>query len=382
MAKTIRIKNSLTDNSQFTLLSGASSTGGTAFPVRNINSFSANWAVQIGDTGRETTEVLVLGTATPSGTALQTAGSARFDHPTDTRVYAIKYDQIVFERSETGTAGVATAVATVNITPDSEYTDYFDPTGQDSYGYKAYYINSVLGTALVSAVSDWLTSDGFSFYSLAKIRERVRNKLFSANFLSGDAQINDWINEWVESLNNVAIDVNEDYGLGTADIYHGADGLGTITLKDFKEIRRVWYTTDGSNFYKARRMKSTDYSPDENFNETYPYFYYLGDNVLAKKPQGQVGSARIEYYKMRPVLVNDTDELPVVMRSYTKSFVDYGMAQASFLDGKIELADRYMGMAASEKDQFRVQIAPRHKTGPQFIRLTDVVDGDDNLEYF
>src|SRR3990167_7500714 len=108
MSQVIKVKNNLANESPYSFLSSSISVGGTALPVKNINAFQASWGVQIGKSGEETSEILVLGTATPSGTALNTTGTTRFPHSTDTPIYAVKYDQIIFERSTSGTAGTAT----------------------------------------------------------------------------------------------------------------------------------------------------------------------------------------------------------------------------------------------------------------------------------
>jgi hypothetical protein len=383
MSKIIRVKNTLADNAPYTYLTTAGTVGGSVHPVRNINSAVASWAIQFGATNEETAEILLLGTADPTGTtSLLTTAGLRFEHPVDTPVYFIKYDQMVFERSTAGTAGTASPLTngTVTVTPDSLYTQFDDTSGADSYAYKAYFRNSVLD--VTSSESDWLTTAGFSFYSLAKIRERAKNKLASAKFLqTDDDQVNDWINEWTETLNNLAIDVNEDYALGTMDVAHGTDGLATVTEDSFKEVRRVWYTTNGTDWYKARKMHITDFIPSEEFNETSPYFYYQGDNIIGKNPDGTSGTARVVYYKLRDALVNDTDELPVVMRSYTKSFVDYCLAQAYYLDEKEGLGDRFMTQAERERELFKQQIAPRSKEGPSYITLTEVLNADDDLEF-
>ena len=111
----------------------------------NPNLFSASWAVQIGETGQEKSEIVLLGTATPSGTAGTLTANSLYAHPANTPLYAIKYDQVVFEVSATGTAGTAAPITngTVPITPDSMFTQYDDTTGSVSYTYKTYYRNSV-----------------------------------------------------------------------------------------------------------------------------------------------------------------------------------------------------------------------------------------------
>lgn len=378
----LQITNNLDVSSQYSYLSGSYAAGGTSIPIKNSNPFSASWAIQIGATGEEPTEILILGTADPSGTVLNTTTTTLFNHPTDTPVYAIKYDKVIFKRSSAGTAGTATAIAggTVSITPDSLVTMFDDTAGASTDAFKVAFYNSVLGTT--SADSDFFTASGPSFYSLAKVRDRIKSKLFSASYIKEDSTIDDWINEWLETMNNTAIDVNQDYLLGTVDVSHGTAGLGTINSSDFKEIRRIWYTTDGQNYFDARKQHINDYEPDQTFSLDKPYFSYFGDNVIEKKPSGNLGTARIVYYKRSPVLTGEADELPVSMRSYTKSFVDYALSQAYYLDRQKDLGDRYYNSAQQELTKFRSEITPRSKTGSVLIDIVDVTDGDDGLGFF
>ena len=375
----IKVSNNLDNNASKSFLSGSLASGGTTIPVKNINGFSASWAIQLGKTGEETSEILIVGTAIPSGTALNTTGTIRFPHPTDTPVYATKFDQVIFKRSTTGTAGTATAITggTVAITPDNAYTIYDDTTATSSYAYKVSYYASVL--AEESTDSDWIVPTGFDFYSLAGIRQRVKRKLFDSTFLDDDVQIDDWTNEWLEKMNNVAIDVNKDYSIGTVDVNIGTSGLGTITSTDFKEVRRVWFTTNSSDYYKASKKSMIEFAPNDTYNETHPYYYMQGDNVIGKLPATQ-GTARLVYYTLPTRLSNDTDLLPISMRGYTKSFVDYALGEASYLDNKDNLGDKYSAKAEIELNKFRNEIAPRSKSGPQYITMTDTIDGDDTFE--
>ena len=50
----------------------------------NPNGFAASWAIQVGDTGEEQSEVLLLSTSTPSGTAGTTTANSLYEHPADT----------------------------------------------------------------------------------------------------------------------------------------------------------------------------------------------------------------------------------------------------------------------------------------------------------
>lgn len=373
----IRAGNSLTNIATKTFLGGAVTAGGTSFAVDNVNTFAADWAIQVGNTGEERSEIKLISSI--SGLNLRTTGTATFDHPTDTPVYAIKYDKVIFKRSTAGTAGTATALTngTVTIQPDQVFTQFDDTSAQSGYAYKASFYNSV--TAEETADSDWLTTSGYSFYSRARIRDRIKGKLFASDFIKNDETINDWINEWVENMNNAAIHVNQDYSMGTVDVSFGTAGYATITSSDFKDIRRVWITLNGTDFYQAKRISQTDFDPNDTFTLSDPAYYPFGDTVIGIKPDGDMGTARISYYKLPVVLDSDGDELPVVMRGYSKSFVDYGLAQALQIDGKPDEAGIKNNEAQRALSLFVSDITPRSFSGPRYIKITDTVSGEEDL---
>ena len=384
--KIIKVLNNLDRTSDRTFLGAAHSAGGTAVNVRNINGFYDTWALQLGDTGQETSEILLV-SGTPSGTVINTSGTIRFAHPTDTPVYSIKYDKVVFKRSTSGTSGSASAMTggTVTMTPDSSHTIFEDTTGDDTYAYKASYLNS--SSTELSNDSDWLLPTGYTFYSLYNIRERIKNRIHDTNFLQKDGKTVDslldgWVNEWLEQMNNTAVSVNKDYLIGTTDVAHGTDGLATITATDYKELRRVWYTSDGVTFYNATKMEINDFLPGETFDTTHPYFYYQGDDVFGKKPEGQSGTARIVFYKRSPVLTNDTDEVPSSMKSFTSGFVNYALAQTYYYDQKTDMGDRFLNRADLDIDLFRSEITPRAKTGPVSIDMVESTGAFDELTFY
>ncbi len=370
----IRVGNNLQELAVKTFVSSPATTAGTSIAVANTNSFIANWAIQIGNTGEEQAEVQTINNI--SGLALRTNAGLTFDHPTDTPIYAIRYDQVIFKRSTSGTAGTATPLSngTVTYQPDQLFTQLEDINAQSGYAYKASFRNSI--DAEETADSDWLDFTGYSFYSRSKIRDRVKGKLYDSGFIKDDETINDWINEWLENMNNAAVHVNQDYSLGTVDVSFGTAGLGTITATDYKDIRRLWFTTDAVNFYVAQRISQTDFDPQQVFSASAPAYYPYGDNVFGVKPDGSVGTARISYYTLPVVMNDDGDELPVVMRGYSKSFVDYGLSQALQVDGKPGEAEKKMRDAENALSLFVSDITPRSNSGPRFIKITDDVSGE------
>lgn len=373
----IKALNNLDTMASFSYLSNGESAGAGTLRVKNISPYYSNWAVQVGATGEETSEILLITSGAVSGTSIVVTGTAKFDHPVDVPVYATKYNQVIFKRSTAGTAGTATALTggTITITPDSQFTIFDDTTGAVTYAYKTQYYNSASGD--VSSESDWITPAGPSFYSLQKMRDRVKAKLNGNQVLKDETVINDWLNEWLERMTNVAIDVNEDYSIGTVDVGFGTSGLGTITASDYKDIRRFWVTYDGNGYVRATRIKVNEFDPNDIFSTMRPAFYFQGDNIFGVKPDSQAGTARLVYYKTSPVMVDDGDLLPVSMRNYTKSFVDYALSQFYYFDNRPEFGDPFKASAEGDLERFRQEITPRQKTGPEMISIASSTSGED-----
>lgn len=378
----IQVENNL-DKLSTTLYSFTSSNlsaGGTVIPVKNINSFTNQYAVQIGKTGEEQTEILVVSGA-PSGTSFNTSGTMRFDHPIDTPVYSIHYDKIIFKRSVDGTAGTATALTggTISITPDSLYTNYNDEQGLSGYAYKTQFYNSA--NFDVSSESDWFTPGGPTFYSLSKIRERIKNRLYNSGYLKSDDVIDDWINEWLEEMNTAAIKVNKDYLMGTTSVSFGTSGLGTITASDFMYPRKIEVTYDGVNYENSYQINVNEYSRSDIFSSNSPRHSWEGDTRIRFLPTGVVGTAEIIYSKGEPILEDETDELPYPMRRYSRSFINYGLHCAYEYDQKIDMSETNYNKAQKVKNDFINEISPRDQTSAHYINITDSLSGmnDDAL---
>lgn len=373
----IQSTNNLHLNSPKTFLSTGIAAGATTSPVKNTAGLSTGWGVQIGEVGEEQTEVLIGTNA--SGTSITHPASA-FEHPADTPVYFVKYNQVVFERSTTGTAGTASPMTdgTITYQADRLLTQFDDTSGSASYAYRTYFRNSSSG--VTTTESDWITSAGFTFYSLAKLRERTKGKLWNSNFIIDD-QIDEWTNEWKETLRREAISVNEDYSLGTVNVGFGTDGLGTITSSDYKGIiQRMWITYNGVGTYRAHKMDITDFLPDQDFSSVNPYYAMRGDTVFLVKPEESGGTAHIVYPTLEVPMDSDTDEVPVYMRDYTKSFVDYNLIQAQYKDGKISLSEK-INLEGALKATFKTDITPRQRSEPTYVDLVEPISGEDYSEW-
>ena len=382
MSQIISVRNSLANEDwvPVTGLAKDHAAGIGTFTVYNLSGFNTSWAVQFGNTGQELSEVRLLSASTPSGTLGTFTAVTSFEHPIDTPLYGIKYDKVVFgvATGGTNTDGTVAVITdgTVTLQVDSPTTIFDYSTGTSTDAYKTRFRNSV--TADQSDWSDWILPSGLPFYTLGRIRDRIKEKLFSATYIRSDETINDWINEWRETMTNAAIEVNEDYCIGTVDIaFSGTADLGTITRSDFKQLRRVWFTSNGVDFYQATQMDLDDFFPNQDFVDEMPFFSMQSDNVIVRRPHDVSGTARIAYYSIGTALTNDSDELPHSMRGYTKSFEHYVLAQAYLKDGKDQQYQTEISLAEGDMSRFIQQITPRNKTGNQYIRFDSPLTPDD-----
>lgn len=181
---------------------------------------------------------------------------------------------------------------------------------------------------------------------------------------------------------NAAVAVNDDYSIGTVNVaFAVTTGLGTITTADFKGPKRIEITYNGNDYFLSTKRMLNEYYPSEVVNSAHPYHNWEGNTVFRVFPSDQAGTAKIWYYKTGTPMVNDTDELDLPLRAYTKSFVDYSLGMAYQKDGKPTQAQNKFNEANNQKEMFRTQITPRDKTGPTYVKIEEVTSGEDNL-YF
>lgn len=371
----IKVKNTQTIESPKSFLATSPAAAGTSLVVKNISGFTNGWYAQIGETGGEKTEIKAVNSA-PSGSTVPVAAIS-YTHPIDTPVYSIKYDQIVFKVSTSGTAGTAVAITngTVNITPDWEYTQFDHTTGSASYAYKTCYRDSSGGA--VSPDSGWLTSSGYSQYSLAHMRNRVKGKLDNSNV--DDETIDQWINEWLETMNNAAISVNEDYALGTTTVtWSGTATETTISDSDFQFVRKAEYTEDGT-YYNMVKTEYSQVHPTDVYSSTHPFYYMKDQSTMGRLPHSSSGTAIVTYYKLQSKLQEDTDELPIPLRAYSNSFVKWAQAQGLRKNRDFEVASQLEIGCLNEVEKFKTEIAPRNLSGPTFVDIVEDVGGEDDF---
>ncbi len=391
----LQIANTLTQidgiPTTFTQVAGTAGLG--SIQVKNVAGFTNGWAIQKGQTGEETAEILNLNPSsgvtnqylTFGTSAANTAGTVLFNFNNDTPIYQIHYDQIIIYRSTTGTAGNFSSIGVTNITPDNQYTNYNDSAGASTYAYYVQYYNSVSGD--LSGTSSVFVPGGPTYYSLQKMRQRVKDKLYSAGYIREDAIYTDWINEWLEQMQNEALKVNQAYMLGSQTIAYGTNGYGTVTNADFKQPFKLEITTDGLHYTPSHEIPLQQFSEQDWFPGWDYQHSWRGETVFEILPHGSGGTVNLTYGQRFTPLVNDSDELPQTLKAYTTGCIEYCLAVAYGLDNKDTETQLHQQNFMQSKQDFITQITPRDQTGPHSIQIVDSISGiqdDVNLseEYF
>lgn len=141
-----------------TYLSIAESAGTTDHQVKNASNFVADDRVQIGEPGREKTEIVTVVSVTDTEIV---TGATLYPHDANSPVYRLRFDQVKFYRSTDGIDGTYSELTAIAIDVDqAELTTVYDDTsGISSYYYKVSYYNSV--STLESSLSDPIPGSGY-----------------------------------------------------------------------------------------------------------------------------------------------------------------------------------------------------------------------------
>ena len=122
-------------------------------------------------------------------------------------------------------------------------------------------------------------------------------------------------------------------------------------------------------------MNVNDFVPNQVFSSVHPHHNWIGDSVFQVHPDESGGTARIWFYRFGTTMQNDTDELPLSLRSMTDKFVDYNLLQAQYKDSKISFIEK-KSIEESLVSDVAAILTPRDKSGPQYIDITESISGD------
>lgn len=196
--------NPTTEQLEKTYLSSATSAGVTSLTVKNNNRFVATDRIMIGEITREKTEMVTLSAV--SGVNGMTVGATTFSHDTDDPVYRLRYDQVKFYRSTSGSGGTYSLLSTQDLDVDNadNITIYDDTTGVSTYYYKISYYNSV--STQESSLSDPIPGAGYPRNTVGYIVDEILRLVGdSKENVTDRTEVISWLNDCSDDMLSKAV---------------------------------------------------------------------------------------------------------------------------------------------------------------------------------
>lgn len=189
--KTIYTDNTpLVKDKRLTFLSSDATSGSSSITSQSIVQFTTNQILVIGELGNEQTEIIKTSSVTPpSGTTITLNSNLVFNHPQDTKVTIVDWDQIEVSWSSTVT-GSKSVLATISVQVDQLETIYND-TVESSGFYFVRFKESIGGT--FSDYSDPIPYAGFPDNTPWSIKKRALDSVNQS--IDGVVITNDFLNQ-------------------------------------------------------------------------------------------------------------------------------------------------------------------------------------------
>lgn len=239
----------LTDDKDFTYLTAAASSAGTTLTVQSISQFAVNKVLLIGEWKGEDSEIIK--THAPTGTTIPLASGLVFDHPIDTKVWILDYNQVEFSHAATA-AGSKSVLSTKNIEADQEYTSYQDSTKNSGF-YFTRFKNDI--TPTYSDYSDPIPYGGYGWNTVFKIKQ---NALKSVGEEIGDLITDEFLNEALWEARREVHDAQERWAFRKEYNYN----LGNIAIGEY----RIALPSDINSSATARDVFGVRLGDNENMD--------------------------------------------------------------------------------------------------------------------
>jgi len=223
------------------------SVGATSILVKNSDRIAANDRIMLGEMGQEKTEVVTVSAVAGDGNTL-TVGATVFSHSADDPVYRLRFDQVKFYRSTTGSSGTYSLLSTQALDVDNAdlQTFYDDTTGLSTYYYKTTVYHSI--STVESAFSDPIAGGGWRREQVGHIIDEILQEV-------GDTQE---VHVTRTELLGYFNDVNDDLQTSVARPYTFLHARTTLT--------------------QAANQSYIDFPTDSNSKQTMWKFDYLDYN--------------------------------------------------------------------------------------------------------
>ena len=311
-----------------TLINLPSLAGDSVLYVQNSTVFPQGNYVCAGQYGDPQAETLLVSGAAPSVSQI-TVGNVGFPHPLDTPVTLMPFTVVKAYVSTTGLGGTYTFLSSVPIQVSQSYTTFTDYASNPVYSYRFTFYNPNLNVE--TDYSAEIPYSGFPLYSLQSIVKRVLG-LYVDNlgeFIS-PASITDWCNELLARVNREVTDSESALFANFITFTPGSAEYTDMSSYNMEVIHLIEYSTDGgANYYDT--INPTD-SRIRSLNPTSTYTWFMeGDKLFITGPSAPNSNfvVRVWYYAQQTPLLQQSDTLPTIYRSYSDVWVDYCMVRAS-----------------------------------------------------
>lgn len=347
MAKTITISNAeLLEDTYHSSLSVEADSGDSTLSVYSISNFAVDQVLLIGEFGQEGSEIInTHGTTTPSGTTVTLVTTLTKDHPKDTKVTIIPYDQVQFYHSTT-TDGTKSQIGTeTDVDAESTETMHEDTTYTSGYYFTRFY-NSISGN--YSDYSDPIPYAGFGDNTVGHVIQMVMKELkknFSSDltyemltdeinaclrFVRG--KLKSWSN--VQEFNYELDDslVEDDYTWTLPTDYYDKNSA--------RSMLQIWLT-DQDNLTYCDKKEFDDLDRDSSSGTPKYYTVYDGSVYITPKVGSDYegDSIYMDYYTDIVKVDSDADELTLARYDMVKHWLKFQVRNITEREGMPDYTD-------------------------------------------
>lgn len=297
--------NPETEGLEKTNLSQVVQAATNSLRVKNTDRISQNDRILIGEMGMEQSEVVTVGSGKTT-TQLPLTGNLKFAHSSDEPVYRLRFDQVLFYRSDEPD-GSYDLIATVDIDVDNRelITEYEDTTGTGTSFYKTKLYNSV--TAEETLFSDYISADGYGKKTIGSVIQTAVNRVKDAEYtvLTTD----DYLDIATEVNNDISSQSERPYTFTRRTaLLNRVAGQPYIDLpEDYYKFKDIVYTSKTGSFPSSRPLEpisidnfDTGYGAQASSDMLSRVALEDGTNRLLLKPTPRTnatGAYKVTYYR-------------------------------------------------------------------------------------
>lgn len=308
----LRAQNSqLTKNAKYSFLNTNYLSGVDEVVLTNSLGFAADDYVLLGEWGSETSEIMQIDTVTAATHTLKFTADTKFAHSESTKVYRIRYNQVLFYHTAAATFSNTEnplptgAAAAQDLQADSIFTTLEDTVNTTGYGWFVFYKSTA--PTKVTENSNAIPYANFSesttkkildnFYSLLNDKERRQIDIDDAF---------SWMNEAISVMTGELNLISSSYMVSDDTTVSVVSGTSEYSLEsDFSDIVSVYDSTND------REITSIDIADTVAWgsNSSNSIRYYLRGNKIGFSPEPSEAFTCYVKYKSLGAIYDTYDDV-------------------------------------------------------------------------